>query len=79
MADSWTVTAIDRDHITITYTVEGVTRTTAFAVDQLKPFATVADAAAKIRAILVETRAGLLAQKTIPAKLAAAVGYAEVF
>jgi len=79
MADSWTVTAIDRDIISVNLVVGSTTYSTKIATADILPVVDLTDAANRIRPIVTALRASILASTTIPQKFVGAVGYSEPF
>jgi len=79
MADSWTVTAVDRDLVSVNVVVGPNTYPYAVSVAELGPIANLTDAAAKIRPLVTAFYNSIVTKQSVPAKFQGAVGYTEAF
>lgn len=79
MADSWTVTDIDRDLVYITIIVGDELFSWQIAISELGAFVDSAAALALLRTRITEFRNKVLERKTVPATLVTAIGFTETF
>lgn len=77
-ADSWIIAAGNRDYLDINITVNDVVYSRRIPISQISA-ATQNAALIKLRALLVQIRDQILAEKTVPAVVQNAIGYTEAF
>lgn len=77
-ADSWTITAGNRDYLDIELLINDAIHRRRVPISQITA-ANQAAALVKLRALLVAYRDSVLAEKAVPAVISSAVGYTEPF